>query len=245
MNMKWKISAVALCSALSFATFNAAAAGSVTMGVKGSITPGSCTPTLSAAEIDFGTITASTLTAVAPALNQLGSRDITLSIACTGATGVAFAANDNRLESIVPLSTDTFIANASPNQTNYSVGNSSQAFGLGTVGTTKIGAYTIAMKMSDITATDGADANLPVDMLSVRAGITTWSKANTGMLSPFNGTSANIVTFARTGTLAPVAIKTASVPLTITAAVQPMSAFSSASESITLSGNATIGLIYL
>lgn len=216
MNMKWKISAVALCSALSFATFNAAAAGSVTMGVKGSITPGSCTPTLSAAEIDFGTITASTLTAVAPALNQLGSRDITLSI-----------------------------ANASPNQTNYSVGNSSQAFGLGTVGTTKIGAYTIAMKMSDITATDGADANLPVDMLSVRAGITTWNKANTGMLSPFNGTSANIVTFARTGTLAPVAIKTASVPLTITAAVQPMSAFSSASESITLSGNATIGLIYL
>jgi type 1 fimbria pilin len=245
MNMKWKISAIALCTAMSFAAFNAAAATSVVMGVKGTITPGSCTPTLSATDVDFGTINASSLTAVAPALNQLGSKNITLSIACTGATAVGIAANDNRISSVLPLDATSYIAGASANQSSYNVSNNAQAYGLGLAGDKKIGAYSISMKLSDITATDGADANVAVDMLSVRQSSTDWAKSVTGMMNPLNGTTANIITFARTGTLAPVAIKTATVPLSITAAVQALTNLPSSSEGITLDGNATIGILYL
>jgi hypothetical protein len=82
-------------------------------------------------------------------------------------------------------------------------------------------------------------------MLSVRQSSTDWAKSVTGMMNPLNGTTANIITFARTGTLAPVAIKTATVPLSITAAVQALTNLPSSSEGITLDGNATIGILYL
>ena len=247
MTMKWKVSTLALCTAISFATFNAAAAESVNMSVIGTITPGSCTPTLSAASVDYGTINAASLTAVAPALNQLGSKEVTLSIACTGATLVGIAATDARAATTIALSEDTYIANTSKSRSDYNVTNSGQAYGLGVAGTesTNIGAYSIAMNLGDITATDGADANLNVEMMSVRQTSTDWTKSVTGMINPLSGALANITTFASAGTITPVAIKNATIPLTITAAVQPMSQFSLAGESITLNGNATIGLVYL
>lgn len=239
MTMKWKFSALALFTAVSF---NTAAADSVNMTVKGTIEPGSCTPTLSSAEVDYSTINAASMTAVAPALNQLGSKEVTMTIDCTGASTIAIASQDARLASMLPLSAESFISGAGNTGTNVTANE--QTYGLGTVGDVKIGAYTIAVKVDDVTATNAANNNISVDILSARSTSSAWSKAVNGFMNPLNGTGANLITFATTGTTTPVAVKTATIPLKITTAVQAMSQFP-AGQSVTLDGNATIGIVYL
>lgn len=251
MKMKWKFSALALCTAVSLTAFNAAAGTTADLSVIGTIAPASCTPTLSnGAVVNYGSISPTSLTAVAPALNQLGTKKIALTITCTGQTLVALNAADNRSASEVTLNATTFIANAGAS--SVSITTNDQAYGLGTATTSsaQIGAYTLAANIMNVTVTDGADDSFEADVLTTRdttLSSATWTKATGGFLNP-TGAAGTHLTFAKAGSLVPTAIKTAEVPLYVTAAVQPMSAFAadfSANEVIELDGNATISLVYL
>ena len=246
MNMKWKLSTLALAAAVSFG----ASAADVTLLVKGEITPGSCTPTLGASEIDYGTINASTLTAVAPALNQLGNKTVSLAINCTAAVPVGITVTDGRADSRLDLDGNTYIDNAGT--TNSRITSSGSVFGLGKSNNVKVGAYLLSLDSTQISATDSTDTAFTPDVIignisTNPISVTGWQKTITAPLYPHDDTvSDTVVSFARTGTTVPTAIKTATMPLMVSAAVQDVSLFGAAGgESIKMDGNATLSLVYL
>lgn len=246
MTMKWKLSALALATALSFS----ATAADVSLSVKGEITPGSCTPTLSATNVDYGTINASTLTAVSPALNQLGNKTVDMTINCTAAVPVGITVTDARADSRLALDGNTYVDNAGT--ASVRVTSTGSAFGLGKVNNVNVGSYVIGVNIPQVSATNSADQAFTPDVILGDitlnpVKVTNWVKSNTGFLFPHDDTvSDTVVSFATSGTLVPVAIKTASVPLIVTSAVQDISLFGAAGgDSIKLDGNATISLVYL
>lgn len=246
MNMKWKLSTLALAAAVSFG----ASAADVTLSVKGEITPGSCTPTLGASEIDYGTINASTLTAVSPALNQLGVKTVSLAINCTAAVPVGITVTDARADSRLALDGNTYIDNAGA--TGMRVTSSGSVFGLGKSNNVNVGAYLLSLDSTQISATDSTDTAFTPDVIigdisRNPISVTNWKKTSAAPLFPHDDTvSDTVLSFARTGTTVPAAIKTATMPLMVSAAVQDVSLFGAAGgESIKMDGNATLSLVYL
>lgn len=144
--MKKNIIATAVAMLLSTATH---ADSTAVLKLKGVLTNDACTPTLSDGGIvDFGTNYVSALSATAD--NQLGHKDITLTIACTAATKVAWTINDNNADSVKKLTIEdaTFTGNEA--------WSSTVEFGVGkTAGNVNIGAYSVAMNRN-ITVDGGA-----------------------------------------------------------------------------------------
>lgn len=246
MNMKWKLSALALASALSFS----ATAADVTLSVKGEITPGACTPVLSASEVDYGTVNAANLTAVAPALNQLGNKTVDLTINCTSAVPVGITANDARSDSRADLNATSFIDNAGSTGTRLSTGGN--AYGLGKVNDVNIGAYSLAVDINKVSVTDDSNTAISADVISSYSTsnpstATDWVKSSQGFMNPLSAAPwGTITSFARSGSVTPVAIKSATVPLIISTAIQDVNLLTSdAGEPVNLDGNATISLVYL
>lgn len=247
MNMKWKLSTLALAAAVSF---SATAGTDTTLSVKGEITPGSCTPTLGASEVDYGTINASTLTAVAPALNQLGNKTVSLAINCTAAVPVGITVTDGRADSRLALNGNTYIDNAGT--TGVRIATSGSVFGLGKSNNVNVGAYLLSLDSTQISATDSTDTAFTPDVIlgdisTNPISVTNWQKTITAPLYPHDDTvSDTVISFARAGTTVPTAIKTATMPLIVSAAVQDVSLFGAAGgESIKMDGNATLSLVYL
>ncbi|HDS5593189.1 TPA: DUF1120 domain-containing protein, partial [Enterobacter hormaechei subsp. xiangfangensis] len=88
-------------------TGSAMAAGTADMSVGGTVITGSCTPTLSASTLDYGTIDVSRLTSTNEIEgNRLGFRDITLNVTCDSPMKVAWGATDNRLGTAAYLNSD-------------------------------------------------------------------------------------------------------------------------------------------
>ena len=247
MNMKWKLSTLALAAAVSFG-----ASADVTLSVKGEITPGACTPVLGASDVDYGTINASTLTAVAPALNQLGNKTVSLAITCTAAVPVGITATDARADSRITLGGDTFLDNAGAAAVRLT--QDRNTYGLGKINNVNIGVYSMAVDVAQVSATDSAGTSFTPDILSGMITSTSplvtndWVKTNNGFVLPVTSdpVSGTVVTFARAGTTVPTPIKSATVPLIISSAIQDVSSFGyNNGESIKLDGNATLSLVYL
>ncbi|WP_336284388.1 DUF1120 domain-containing protein [Citrobacter arsenatis] len=72
------------------------AADTTTVTLTGTITTGSCTPTLSVASIDFGNISTESLSTT----HQTTPKESTLTITCDSAMAVGFKFTDNKVDSV-------------------------------------------------------------------------------------------------------------------------------------------------
>ncbi|MHA0273255.1 DUF1120 domain-containing protein [Enterobacter ludwigii] len=212
-------------------TFSSLAADSVDLTVKGKLVTGSCAPSLSNnGVVDFGSMSLADLSKTDT--NQLGSKNITLTVTCDSAMLVSWMTVDNRMSSVA---SSVSIVNAGANgQTTAK--NSAIHYGLGkTADGVNIGAYTIVGPNGGYTA-DGSE----VDWIS-NSNDTEWLPKVEGFQDPKGGRK---VTAAAIGTLVPIAAQSFVYPLKITAAIQGTDALN-ITDKTSLDGSATISLIYL
>lgn len=233
---KKTLSSLGVCAALMMAA-QANAANDATLKVVGNIVPAACTPTLSSdGEVSFGTIAASAIEN-APSGNslvQLGSKDVVLSISCEAKTAVGFNMVDNRASSAVALNATTFIDPVFQGST--SADQAYFGFGLGLASNNaKIGAYSVSLNVA-LAVADGEEADV---IISDNAGSTWRSGKHARQLN----NAARVATFAAEESLQPIMFKEASLPLKVSAAVQPSSVLGG--DEVILDGNATVSLVYL
>lgn len=218
----WMISAMA---------FSAMAADSTQLNVKGVLVNAACSPSLDKNEVNFGSIPLSSLDKTST--NQLGERDVILTITCDNAMIMGWTTVDGRADSVQPLT----IANAGAD--NSSVTDAATEYGLGKAGTIKIGAYAITAKTSGVTY-DGISGDLlEADNVGHGSG-TAWEKSTKGVSKP----GVRTFTAAASGQNVPKAFKVGIFPLKVTAAVQGTDALS-ITEDADLDGMVTISLSYI
>jgi len=227
------ILAVVICP---FITGSAMAAGTADMSVGGTVITGSCTPTLSASTVDYGTIDVSRLTSTdEKAGNRLGFRDITLNVTCDSPMKVAWGVTDNRLGTAAWLSSDVEFLGPDYARAYF--------FGLGDTPEGKhIGSYSITLTESGSTVDGG-----PAHFLQRANASGPWTYLT-------NTTNADIYerdaapdkqfTAGSPGTHEPMAATTASYALSISLQVDLMSNLNLTDDTV-LDGSATFTLVYL
>ena len=211
---------------LSYANSTFAANQSTDLKVQGTLTMGSCTPTLSSGGVvDYGKLSIATLDA--SAVNQMGEHDITLSLTCVSPTKVGFSVVDDR--------TDT-VADTSPNVNGFKA-TPGQEFGLGkTAGGISLGSFAmLPYSDSNDTFIDGLPGHL---IISTDNGAT-WSKSR-GLLK---NDGSETVSFANADDT-PVALTTASDVIGVNAAIQDTTTLA-ITDDTSLDGQATISVVYL
>jgi len=219
---------VLLATALSLCVTSAFAADpSAVLKVKGTLTNAACTPVLSnGGTVDYGTINLGDLSATAT--NQLGQKNIDLTINCTAATKVSWNMVDDRSDSNANLT----VANALVG--GGSLSGAGQTYGVGkTVGGVNIGTYALMVKVDSVTA-DGA----AVDPIYQQNATGNWTKSTNGSSQ---GSHIRDFTVASTGTLDPLAFQTATFPLATSLAVQNTATLA-ITEDTQLDGQLTISL---
>jgi len=220
----------AIVMALSSASFAGYAAESATLAVTGTITPASCNVNLSSTSIDFGTISASTLT---NDVNQVAANPVTVSVACDAATAVAVQTVDNRASSAMTsaeVSSDFGVdLSAAPNS----------LFGLGTdSANSKIGILLLGIDGASLNGTTNNNVLTSTDK-------STW-EAHT--VSPT--TAAPLVNngyFALGETAdstAPASVTNATYSLAGGVVLKKSDKYPSG-EQVTLDGNITFSVVYL
>ncbi|MEG6184440.1 DUF1120 domain-containing protein [Enterobacter sichuanensis] len=212
-----------LCVSSSFASETAI------LKIKGTLTSSACTPEFSnGGVVDYGNIRLGELSSTN--VNQLGQRNIELTITCTEATKVAWNLIDDRADSNAGLtvSAGTFTGGA------QSAAN--QTYGLGKAGTVNIGSYAMFMKVNSITA-DGKT----VDPIYQQNGSTTWAKSTDGSSQ---GENSRNITVALLGSVDPLAFQTATFPLVTSLAIQNTTTLG-ITDDTRLDGQLTISLKYL
>lgn len=224
--MNTTIRNTALASILFAAASSAAfAAGSANLTVTGTIKPAACDVTFSGGGvIDLGTIAANTLSDTAP--TKLAAKNSSFSVTCQSATRVMWTTGDNSAGS----------ANANA---GAALSNASKAyFGLGNVGGKNIGAYVITMDQTPAVA-DGKNVGMiaSFDQGKTWAGYTSAIAVNT---HGYQGMS-----WATTGTIAPVAFMTATQPFKVEAAIAKTGELPALTQDVAINGSATITLTYL
>ncbi|MHA0273258.1 DUF1120 domain-containing protein [Enterobacter ludwigii] len=219
-----------LACLLPLTTFSAVAANSVDLTVKGTLVTGVCTPNLSNnGVVDFGTMSLADLSKTET--NQLGSKEITLTITCDSAMPVSWTAVDNRHDSMAGVT----IENVGVQGSNVSA--PIESFGLGkTAGGVNIGSYAIATRYDNVTADGG-----PADVIYRYESVPDWSRVSTGVQRS-NGEG--LYTSATPGSLNPVAAQTYVYPLQIAAAIQGTDVLN-ITDDTSLDGSATISVVYL
>lgn len=197
--------------------------------IRGTLTSSACTPEFSnGGVVDYGNIRLGELSSTA--VNQLGQRNIDLTITCTAATKVAWNLIDDRADSNAGLtvSTGTFTGGAQ-SATN-------QTYGVGKAGTVNIGSYAMFMNVNNVTA-DGKS----VDPIYQHNGSTTWAKSNDGSSQGKNNRN---ITVALSGSVDPLAFQTATFPLVTSLAIQNTTTLG-ITDDTRLDGQLTISLKYL
>jgi len=226
-----------LASLLSVVAFSSMAADNVDLKVSGVLVNGACTPTLDGGGVvNFGHIPLGNLSATTT--NQLGSRNINLTITCDQAMPIGFTTADNRSSSIQNVTITQGFAN------NQDVTTSGNEFGLGqTAGGVNIGAYAISTLPSNVTA-DGASIDLLSNAIANDTSNRGWFKIPFG--AGTNGTpgAIHVLTVASPGTIVPLAAKVFVYPLKVAAAIQSTNALAITGNT-NLDGDATISLVYL
>ncbi|MHA0273277.1 DUF1120 domain-containing protein [Enterobacter ludwigii] len=164
---------------LSLMAFSAVAANSVELTVKGILTNGSSTSSLSNnGVIDFGDILLSEL--IKTEANQRGCKEITLTITCDSAMPVSWITVDNRADSMVPIQ----IIGAGANDDILNESEVDIRFGLGkTADGVNIGSYAIAGLVNDYTS-DGSQA------VGIYKNDSSWEPHDSGLqVRPWRGDS--------------------------------------------------------
>lgn len=227
---------VLLVSALAFCVSSAfAAEPTALLKVKGVLTNAACTPELSnGGVVDYGFIRLGELSN--QATNQLGHKDVTLTINCTAPTKVGFTSTDDRASTKVP---GLLVEKATyAGETYGSGGSTAYTFGVGeTTQGVKIGAYSVFLNLDKLTA-DGKS----VDGIYTQFAGTSWSSAS--VRSTLQEKNVRTFTVAETGTLEPLAFTTASFPMTTSLAIQDTNTLG-ITDDTPLDGQLTLTLRYL
>lgn len=227
---------ILLLSALSLAMLGSAAHATDTAALKvaGRLTNAACTPTMSeGGVVDYGRIYLGNLSATET--NQLGQKNIKLSISCTAATKVAWSFTENR-----PATRAFGIEVANADVTGAATSESVRTNGFGkTAGGVKIGGWALYVDLPNLKANGETVDLLEGDNTMDRA----WKKSTTGAVKNDAGDEFWYST-ATTGSLAPLAITDAVFPLVVSAAVQNTATLA-ITDDTPLDGEATITLGYL
>lgn len=222
---------LAAAVAMAFTTAGANAASTAVLKVTGLLSVEACTPTLSeGGVVDYGRIHLSELNADSD--NQLGTKDISLTIKCPDAGAKAgWTITDDNASS---RATDITVENA--DAANGSVSTADQSYGVGLAGEVKIGAYSVFTDVANVTA-DG----VKVDAISGAVDGSAWAKSTTGIIK--NG-NAEMMTVATSGSSDPLAYVTAVFPLKVSLAIKDTTTLA-ITDDTDLSGQATITVKYI
>ncbi|MHA1064577.1 DUF1120 domain-containing protein [Enterobacter ludwigii] len=227
---------ILLVAAIAAATSMTAAhaANTAVMKVQGKLTNASCTPTMSnGGAVDYGKISMGSLSATED--NQLGQRDITMTITCNSATKVGWTMSDNRKDSLADGHYIEVDDSAVDGSSTFSPQYTS---GLGfTKEGQKIGGWAVYTNLPYVTV-DGAPAD------AITAGgtnLTKWNKNTTGRLVLDDYETMSV---AKPGELVPMAFTEAVFPMKVSMAIRNTNRLS-ITEDTELDGQATITLKYL
>lgn len=190
----------------------------LSIDVKVSLEAAACTPSLSnLGEVDFGIRPYGSLST--SHYTQLGTQDITLTVTCESATGIAITARDTRIDS-VSVGED----NKGQRGVKYSLSGSgyisdtSRLFGLGKApGGANIGSYAVLINTAMINASNGSEV-IDVEMAGADALFSgqhrTWQRLPA---YPLPVDQSYYYTFVKKGELAPTPIMNVTVPLQVSA----------------------------
>lgn len=214
----------------------AQAANSVDLKVTGTLRTGACAPSFANnGVVDFGHIPLGNLNKTET--NQLGYKNITLTITCDNAIPIGWRVIDNKKETLKDLT----IKSAKPSGADVS--GSDWEFGLGvTAGNIKIGAYSMYVYKDEVTA-DGVKAKMMYTESSNLSDKTKWAASGAGEVNSINTRVYSIeATTSSDGTFLPA--KVSVWPFKIAAAIQGTDTLA-ITENTNLEGSATIALVYL
>ena len=222
---------VILATALSLCVASAFAADTAVLKVTGKLTNAACTPVLSKGGIvDYGSIHLGDLSPTA--VNQLGQKNIDLTINCTAATKVAWNMVDDRAASNAGITVEKGLYNGGDIVST----DTDQTYGVGTTtGGVKIGNYSMFVDLDTVVA-DGKN----VDTIFLEKGATAWGKSQ----GATRGASYRDLSVATTGTLEPLAFITATFPQVTALAIQDTTKLA-ITDDTQLDGQLTISLKYL
>ncbi|MFB3305991.1 DUF1120 domain-containing protein [Pseudomonas sp. AMR01] len=225
MRFHQKVAALALAANAALSSFGAQAA-SIEVRVAGTITPGSCTPTMAGGgTVDYGTIAANQLSQTGYTL--LSEKEVGLSISCDAPTKLAVRAVDNRHSSVVPGILSGLGVSFTSDSLNY---------GLGTASNAKIGGFALLMKPGTFTA----DSVAVYTTSSMNNG-TSWLMSLTGGV--LNVTN-SLMSWSTKAGGPPIAVTNLSGIISVQAALNKASELNLTSD-VSLDGSATLELVYL
>ncbi|MEP9171609.1 DUF1120 domain-containing protein [Enterobacter hormaechei] len=200
----------------------------------GTLTNAACTPSLSNGGVaDYGRIMLSDLSPTDT--NQLGNRDVTLSISCTSPTKVAWTIVDDRADSVQKLTIKNTGWNNGESWGNF-------LYGVGkTAGDVNLGAYAVVIHSSSITA-DGDSAQGLTSVPGPDDDVWVYMSATSEPVRP----SLNMFTVGPngSGSLYPKAYSNAVFPLRVSLAIQGTDALA-ITDDTNIDGQATISLVYI
>lgn len=199
----------------------------------GVLTNGACIPELSdGGVVDFGTKAVSDL--LPTQTNQLGYKDITLTIQCLAPAKVGWVATDNHGDSATTLTIDNATFGGQNNRIpNYQLGTGTTADGI------KIGAYGLSIDANNSTA-DGVKTKM---VASNDSNHGVWALASNEYVALTN-TFPTRTTYSVGDGNGPVAFTTATFPIRVAAAIQGTDTLA-ITDNTTLDGQATFTLVYL
>ncbi|MEI9703898.1 DUF1120 domain-containing protein [Enterobacter cloacae] len=217
---------VILATAIAISTTSVFASGTAVMQVKGTLTNAACTAELgNGGIIDYGYIRLGELSETSN--NEIGQKQIPVTINCTAPTKVGFSITDNRADSNAQLPVDL---EGSTNETEkyytYGVGMTNDG--------KKIGNY--GMWMTDVTV-DGKTADSIAQNQDWPS--TSWEKAIIPRSDAYS-----TVTFAETGTITPMAITIANFNFVTNLVIGDTSTLA-ITDDTALDGQNTMTLVYL
>ncbi|EIT7318026.1 DUF1120 domain-containing protein [Enterobacter hormaechei] len=205
---------VATAVALALSATAANAASTAVLKVTGLLSVAACTPQLSGGgEVDYGLIHLADLSATS--VNQLGQKDISLTITCPVATKAGWTISDDRADthpgaSVITINTaDAAGGNVSDTTQSYGVGKTA--------------------------------GGVKSDVISGTLDTPSWQKTATGIIKNAN---MEMMTVAASGTTAPLPFTTAVFPLKTSLAIQNTAALA-ITDDTNLDGQATITVKYL
>lgn len=202
-----------------------------TLTVTGTLTPGACTVSFTGGgAVDYGNIPSANLSATS--YNKLADMTKDLSVVCGSETHAYVSVGDNRAANVIKdAAMKTVLGDATLADT--------QVFGLGTSGTTDIGAYTVKMGTATVANAAGTSAKQPAVLSSADKSAWTASTSPVAL-----DTASQYYSAGPTGTDAvPVKGKTFTFPLTVTAALNNTTNLP-VSNNVALDGSATFAVSY-
>lgn len=205
----------------------------------GLLTNDACSPTLSESTgvVDFGTHHISNLKATED--NQMGYKDLTLTIECSVASKVSWNISDNKQSTVTRIT----IENAGMG-TGAEAWSTSDLFGAGvTAGNVNIGAYSVAVDYNNSMVDSTKAALLFGSPDAVTTGVG-WVISDSDARSLGRNDGFQNFTVGEAGNAAPVAFKLATFPIRVALAIEDTNTLA-ITDTTPIDGSATITLHYL